>query len=240
MSEQDQGAGFELGADVPATLKSLAHCGTVLARTCYNNAGVVLLSFANESKLDMTAVVRNALAVDPERIIVPMSGGTFTLSDPRDRDHLVVDGHPYEGWYQGVGYLWESARTRPAGRLMTLGEYGAEALDGYATMRDHYPKQWGPAPALSEDKLWGSRQVGIGTDLRQQFGFRGKKPANLGEYIEASQNYQADVLAEATKGFRISKAAIGGVLPVPLPGWDGGAVAQGDREPRLHPQEGVL
>jgi hypothetical protein len=207
MSEQDQGAGFEVGHDVSSTL---AETGTTLARTCYNNPGVVLLSFANETHIDATAVVANALNADPDRIMVPVSGGTFRLNDTKHRENVVVDRHPYEGWYGGVHLLWQSDRTREPCRLMTIGEYGAEALDGYETMRDHYPKHWGVPPQPTDDKLWGARQVGTGGDLRQQFGLRGKKPANLGQYIEASQNYQADVLAEATKGFRISKRAVGG------------------------------
>lgn len=207
MSEQDQGAGFEIGHDVSATL---AETGKALARACYNHPGVVLLSFANETHIDTTAVVANALSVDPERIIVPVSGGTFALTDQQHRNHLVVDRHPYEGWYGGVHQLWESARTRPPARLYTMGEYGAEALDGYETMLRHYPRHWGAPPRIDEDRLWGARQTGTGRDLRQQFGFRGRKPANLGQYIEASQNYQADVLAEATKGFRLSKQAVGG------------------------------
>ncbi len=207
MSEQDQGAGFEIGHDVSTTL---AETGTVLARTCYNHPGVVLLSFANETHIDATAVVANALAVDPDRIIVPVSGGTFRLNNPRHGDNVVIDHHPYEGWYVGVHTLWQSARTRAPGRLATIGEYGAEALDAYETMLHHYPKHWGAPPLPTEDKLWGARQTGKGGDLRQQFGFRGNRPANLAEYIEASQNYQADVLAEATKGLRISKRAVGG------------------------------
>ena len=207
MSEQDQGAGFEVQHDVAATL---AETGTTLARTCYSNPGVVLLSFANETTIDATAVVRNALAVDPQRIIIPVSGGTFRLAEPRHRAHVLTDSHPYEGWYGGVHLLWDSGRTRVAAPMYTLGEYGAEALDAYSTMRDHYPRQWGPPPAPGDDKLWGARQVGTGGDFRQQFGFRGRKPANLEQYIEASQNYQADVLAEATKGIRLSKRGVAG------------------------------
>ncbi|MFA6425054.1 MAG: discoidin domain-containing protein [Phycisphaerae bacterium] len=207
MSEQDQGSGFELGHDVAPTL---AKVGTVLARTCYNNPGVVLLSFANETTIDATAAVENAMAVDPNLILVPVSGGTFQMNNSQYRDNVVIDRHPYEAWYGGIHLLWNSARTQQPGRLWTMGEYGAEALDAYKTMRDHYPKQWGPPPKLTEDKLWGSRQVGTGSDLKQQFGARGKTPANLGQYIEASQNYQADVLAESTKGFRLSKQAVSG------------------------------
>ncbi|MCL5271039.1 MAG: hypothetical protein M1457_10955 [bacterium] len=215
MSEQDQGAGYEFAADVSGTLETLARTGTTLARTCYNNPGVVLLSFANETTLDVASAVGNALAVDPERILVPVSGGWFgRIADRQAFDHLIADIHYYDAWYTGVHMIWESARTRPAsqrtpGRLMTVGEYGAEALDAYETML-HYPRHWGPTPAPSERRLWGSRQVSTGANPRQKFGFRGRTAMNLGEYIEASQNYQADVLAEATKSFRISKATIGG------------------------------
>jgi hypothetical protein len=41
-------------------------------------------------------------------------------------------------------------------------------------------------------------------------GFRGRRPKNLGQYIEASQNSQADVLAEYAKSLRLSPRAIGG------------------------------
>jgi hypothetical protein len=106
--------------------------------------------------------------------------------------------------------LWETATPRKPERLRTAGEFGAEALDAYETMVANYPAHWGKPPAPTEDKLWGARQTGKGDDLRQVFGFRGKPPTNLAEYITASQTYQADTLAEATKGFRLSKQAMAG------------------------------
>ena len=46
----------------------------------------------------------------------------------------------------------------------------------------------------------------MGSQLRRWY----RRPTNLGQYIEASQNYQADLLAEYTKGLRLSPRAIGG------------------------------
>ena len=64
-------------------------------------------------------------------------------------------------------------------------------------------------PPASADMLWGAVQVQK-ADARQQIGLRGKRPGNLGEYIAASQNYQADVVAEVTKGLRLSPRRIAG------------------------------
>ena len=67
MSEQDQGSG---GTPVyPEQLSQLPGTGTVLARACYNNPGVVLLSFGNETYFDPRKTIEAVLAVDPERMI---------------------------------------------------------------------------------------------------------------------------------------------------------------------------
>ena len=42
--------------------------------------------------------------------------------------------------------------------MITLGEFGAEALDAYETMRDHYPDRFTP-PAPETDTLWAASQV---------------------------------------------------------------------------------
>jgi spermidine synthase len=208
MTEQDQGAGF--ASKGHETESDLALTGAPLARTCYNNPGVVLLSFVNECHLDVTDVVEAALKTDPERILVPASGATYALRKPEYEDRVIGDFHPYDAWYGGLHRLWDTAAPRKPERLRTAGEFGAEALDAYETMAENYPSHWGKPPAPTEDKLWGARQCGKGDDLRQVFGFRGKPPANLAEYITASQTYQADALAEATKGFRLSKQAMAG------------------------------
>ena len=197
---------------------------------CYNNPGVVLLSFGSETYFDPLPTIDAALAVDPERIIVPISGYEYpkrtevTIPDPNIPEALwanvVHDFHAYYGWYANGGELWMLSKTYKPCRLVTVGEYGAEALDSYETMMN-YPAHWPKTPAADADAILGNVQVQK-TDARQIIGFRGKRPwgansdawyrrpTNLGQYIEASQNYQADLLSETTKGLRLSPRAIGG------------------------------
>jgi beta-galactosidase len=72
MSEQDQGSRLpKLGEQ---TKPDLIVAAGALARVCYNNPGVVLLSYANETMFDPTEMVETTLEIDPERILKPISG----------------------------------------------------------------------------------------------------------------------------------------------------------------------
>ena len=226
MSEQDQGGGHNTPQDgytngnKPADVAELVRAGRVLARECYNHPGVVLLSVASETHFDPRGIVEGVRAVDPERILVPISGNMKdwgTAYDgppgyplpPECWNNVIDDFHCYYGWYSQKGEVWKFSRRRPPARLVTVGEFGAEALDAYATMARHHPPHFPPTPPSTADALWGHVQVEK-ADGRQIIGFRGQRPANLGQYIEASQKYQADVLAELTTGFRLSPRSIGG------------------------------
>lgn len=213
MSEQDQGGGYRGSIDMGIRREQHIHTGTVLARHTYNHPGVVLLCFGNEHEFPAEPIVRAALAVDPSRIFKPISG-RFTHSPvpwdlPEDlRTNAIDDGHPYSGWYGNVvPQTWSYLQIFGPRRLVTLGEYGAEALDAYETMRDHYPPQFKPPPP-DADTLWAASQVQK-HDVRQIVGL-GRDPGNLAEYIEASQNYQAAVLADKTIGMRLSPRAVAG------------------------------
>jgi hypothetical protein len=121
---------------------------------------------------------------------------------------VIDDGHPYSGWYgKTAPQTWSFGETWTPRRMVTLGEFGAEALDAYETMRDHYPSQFRP-PAPETDTLWAASQVQK-HDVKQIAGL-GRNPANLREYIEASQNYQEAVLADKVIGMRLSPRAIAG------------------------------
>jgi beta-mannosidase len=213
MSEQDQGGGYRGSIDMGIRRQQHIHTGTVLARQCYNNPGVVLLCFGNEHEFDAAPIVCAALAVDPQRIIKPISGRFSHSGKPWDlpeelRANAIDDGHPYSGWYGGiVPQTWSHLVIYPPHRLVTLGEYGAEALDAYETMRDHYPPQFKP-PAAEADSLWAASQVEK-HDVRQRVGL-GRNPRNLAEYIEASQNYQEALMADKTIGMRLSPRAVAG------------------------------
>ncbi len=169
MSEQDLvGAGY-----CPAPMSELAELSARLTLECYNNPGVVLLTTGgSETNFDPREVVAAVLATDPERIFKPISGhmdnwGTAYdcppgyPSLPKEAWNNVVDDfHCYTGWYsKGVG-MWSLGKQYAPARLVTVGEFGAEALDSYAAMQ-HYPAQLRP-PALTMDTLWGSAQVKIG------------------------------------------------------------------------------
>jgi len=213
MSEQDQGGGYRGSIDRGVRRGQHIHTGTVLARTCYNNPGVVLLTFGNEHHFDTEPILRAALAVDPERIFKPISGrfshSSKALVLPADVwPNVIDDGHPYSGWYgKTAPQTWSFGETWSPRRMVTLGEFGAEALDAYETMRDHYPPQLHP-PAPETDTLWAASQVEK-HDVRRLVGL-GRNPTNLREYIEASQDYQEALLADKVIGMRLSPRAVAG------------------------------
>jgi beta-mannosidase len=228
LSEQDQPGGR--GGD------SVSVAATTL-RACYNNPGVVFISFINEHASNMGPIMQAAAPIDPDRMFIPISGTRWCNFDydynpPVDKEfhsRAVDDMHDYRNWYDFVNpgttnrETWKIARPwARRQRVATIGEYGAEALDSYATMRDHYPPQMKP-PAPETDTLWAAAQVAK-DDVRQHIGL-GRIPKNLGEYIEASQNFQEAALADQTIGMRLSPRSIGGyflfhfidVVPVTWP-----------------------
>jgi len=214
-SEQDNCAHSRPAGLAPMDM--LADEGARLARECYNNPGVILLETGYELHYDPTRLVEAILAVDPERIVKPISGNMLDWgywlppgypTMPKELwDHVLDDFHTYRGWYRRGADLAMLTTRYPAGRIVTVGEFGAEALDNYSTMQ-RYPACLHPPP-LTADTLWGNAQVKIG-DPKMLVGFRGQTPRNLGQYIEASQNWQADALGVQATGFRLSPRRIGG------------------------------
>ncbi|NOX56256.1 MAG: hypothetical protein GXP27_17790, partial [Planctomycetes bacterium] len=155
------------------------------------------------------------LSVDPQRIMKPISG-RFSHSRkpwalPKDLwPNVIDDGHPYAGWYgkiipQTWGYPSPISGSR-GDRMVTLGEFGAEAMDSYETMKT-YPPQFAPPPS-DADTLWACSQVKK-HDIKQLIGL-GRDPKNLAEYIEASQNYQEALLADRVIQMRLLPRKIAG------------------------------
>jgi hypothetical protein len=222
MSEQDQGYGNgRIGLTSPEEWLATAR---PLARECYNNPGVVIVNYGNEATLDTLNVKKlmdEVLTVDPERIIMPISGLRKTVLPTGYSKNLVRDYHSYEGWYgKQPGAVWNLVKkvrdrrpkdTPKVNSKFTMGEYGAEALDSYETMKSIFPPQFEVPDSPDVDVLKGYFQVKK-ADLKQRVGFYGKIPRNLGEYIEASQNYQALLLAERTTAFRISPEKLSGYI----------------------------
>src|SRR5207244_1552719 len=128
-------------------------------------------------------------AVDPDRIIVPISGNMKDWGNAYDQppglaispeywSNTVDDFHNYYGWYNQAGQVWKFSKRRlQAARMVTVGEFGFEGLDSYATMSQQYPPHFKPTPAIGADALFGNVQVQK-ADVRQLEGFRGEKPSN--------------------------------------------------------------
>jgi beta-mannosidase len=218
MSQQDNSSRYPLRGKHEKD--QLVHASRVITRECYNNPGVVLISYANETHFDPTEMLNATMEVDPERIVVPISGhwhggpvypqkgkSAYNLR-PELWDNVIESIHPYWGWYGFPGQPWKWCQKLDPDRKILVGEYGAEGLDNYITMKDNYPKNW-PVYGKDEDVLFGHVQVKK-KDRRQVIGLRGSVPSNLGEYIEASQIYQADICSEVTRSWRISSDRIAG------------------------------
>ena len=151
---------------------------------------------------------------------------------------MIDDGHPYSGWYgKTAPQTWSFGQTWTPRRMVTLGEFGAEALDAYETMRDHYPPQFQPPPAET-DTLWAASQVEK-HDVKQIAGL-GRKPTNLREYIEASQNYQEARAGRQGDRHAALAARDRRLLPLPFHRRGAGVLAEVDRQPRSPAEEGLL
>jgi len=216
MSQQDVGGAYpKHGTQVMAGLETGA---AALARVTYNNPGVVLHSYSNEAGFEPHELVGLTLAQDPDRVIVPISGHPWqVIGDPAEGRtgyksltleqwaNVIDDVHSYQGWYGSPGqpWLWTLVYEEDD-RMITIGEYGGEAIDGYETMLA-YPEHWGKTPAKDATTLYGNVQTGA-REIKQAIGFRqNRMPHTLEEHIQASQTVQADILMEVTKGWRLSK-----------------------------------
>ena len=191
MSEQDQGgghnrptAGFTYG-NTPQDVSELADAGKTLARVCYNQPGVVLLSVASETHFDPRPIVEAVRAVDPDRILIPISGNMKDWGTAYDQppgyslpqecwNNVVDDFHCYYGWYNQKGEIWKFWQRRlAAARLVTVGEFGTEALDAYSTMIEHYPPHFPATPPQTAD---GAPGPGAGGEGRSATDHRVPRP----------------------------------------------------------------
>ena len=236
LNEQDF-SGYGMG-DVPkefggpgkgnVELKTVVELCSRITRVLYNNPGVILIVPGGlETGYDPLQMVEAVLEEDPERIMKPISGnmvgwGTaydgkpphYTSLSEEQWKNVINDFHNYNLWYGHKNVpLRNLADDYPSGRIITCGEYGAEALDSYETMLKYPPALQPPPPdtlgAPETMGLWAHVQVEK-DDPRTVIGLRGRMPKTLQDYIEGSQTYYADAASEQTTGFRLSPKRIGG------------------------------
>ena len=116
MSQQDVGSRYPaLGEQ---TRSGLLAASAALAHGCYNNPGVVLLSLANETHFDPTDMLRAVLALDPDRIVKPISG---------DPNGGAVEPRPGGTTYRLTDDLWSHTLEDPAEQVALA--QGREHID---------------------------------------------------------------------------------------------------------------
>jgi len=167
MSQQDVGSRYPTRHNSAQILPELLKASKAITRVCYNNPGVVFVSFANETEFNPKKMIAAALQEDPERLMIPISGHlskilphqypkwvskkyyswhhTYIINKdawkgklPESMRSQILDSiHPYWGWYPEKGQLENWCRIQTPGRMLQVGEYGSEALDGYETMQEY-------------------------------------------------------------------------------------------------------
>ena len=158
--------------------------------------------------------MRAALAVDPQRIFKPISGRFSHSPKPWDLPaelwpNAIDDGHPYSGWYgKTVPQTWSNLQIWSPRRMVTLGEFGAEALDAYETMRDHYPPQLQPAAAGGRHAL--GRLAGRETRRAADRRPRPQSREPRANTSKPARTTRRPLLADKVIGMRLSPRAIAG------------------------------
>ena len=134
-------------------------------------------------------------AENPDRVIKHVDG------DYDPPNNLLPDSHCYSLWYNGHGIemgklnkgYWLPVKE---GWHIACGEFGAEGLDFYSTMKNHYPKDWIEEPADL------SKIIKCQTSYFYRFFF--EERSSMEEWIKASQEYQAFATRLMTANFRRS------------------------------------
>lgn len=145
--------------------------------------------------------------MNPDRVIKPIDGDY----DP-PVSYGLPDYHCYTCWYNGhlidfgkmhKGY-WIPVKD---GWNYGCGEFGMEGLDPVSLIKRYYPKEWLP---LHDNDKWtpatipGDPPPQLG-HLHYQFY---ETPETMAEWVEASQDYQAEVMNFTTRAYRRNRRMI--------------------------------
>ena len=115
----------------------------------------------------------------------------------------MPDNHCYCGWYIGhgvdLGTLHHGSwlPVKP-GWYFGCGEFGAEGLDSYQVMQQHYPETWLPG---SRDATWSPAVIAQSQSWKYHFLWY-DTPRTVHEWIEASQKHQEWIVRLMTEAFR--------------------------------------
>ncbi len=149
----------------------------------------------------------------------------------------MPDFHTYTMWYtnhgQPIGRLMKGYLPPiKAGWMTGCGEYGAEGLDHEHIMRERYPKEW---LETDENGNWYPDKI-VRAQTHSVHGDWYPEQTNITDWVEASQNHQANATKLMTDSFRrradlINHTAIHLLIDAWPSGWMKTLVAC-DRKPK--------
>ncbi len=162
----------------------------------YNRPSIVIWCchnepFVNERQLD-PVLFRVATGEDPVRYVMQMSD---------------FKQHHYQGWYYDDNFINAASTFENAKKGMVISEYGAQALPG----KENLKKMFGEDGIWPPDwKKWAFHNF----QHKNTFDIAGiKQPESIEEFIELSQEFQANMIKEQTETFRLNRYKIGnGIL----------------------------
>jgi hypothetical protein len=117
------------------------------------------------------------------------------------------------GWYYGCG------------------EFGAEGLDDYNTMKKYYPKEWLPT---ADTSYWDPSKISQSQTFRFHYMWFNKQ-ANIRDWIRTSQQHQEQSTRIMTEAFRRNNDLISTAIHLFIDAWPAGwmkAIMDVDRQPK--------
>jgi hypothetical protein len=170
------------------------------------------------------------LSANPDRVI-KAGDGDYDPPSPG-----LPDNHVYNFWYNGHGLgigqmikgYWVPVKP---GWYYGCGEFGAEGLDDYNTMKKYYPKEWLPA---TDTSYWDPSKISQSQTFRFHYMWFNKQ-ANIREWISTSQLHQEQATRLMTEAFRRNNDLISTAIHLFIDAWPAGwmkAVMDVDRQPK--------
>lgn len=179
-----------------------------------------------------TALDQAVLLSNPDRVI-KNGDGDYDPPTPS-----LPDAHCYNTWYNGhaldlgkfnKGY-WQLIKPN---WYYGCGEFGAEGLDPYNTMKKYYPADWLPKNA-AEDKLWNANKISKSQTNTFHYMWYPTQ-VGLDHWIEASQAYQSWAVGFVTEAFRRDERNVSCAVHLFIDAWPAGwmkAIMDVDRQPK--------
>jgi hypothetical protein len=170
------------------------------------------------------------LSANPDRVI-KAGDGDYDPPSPG-----LPDNHVYNFWYNGHGLgigqmikgYWVPVKP---GWYYGCGEFGAEGLDDYNTMKKYYPKEWLPA---TDTAYWDPSKISQSQTFRFHYMWFNKQ-ANISDWITTSQLHQEQATRIMTESFRRNNDLISTAIHLFIDAWPAGwmkAIMDVDRQPK--------